>query len=237
MPDPAADPRHQRAPKALGGLAALACVACCALPVLIAAGVVGAGAGAVVGWLPALAVVLAVLAAGTWWLGQRRRSCTCAPKTAAREAELREAARGAARADELQALRELGTLEQTEPREGDEAARDELTRRAGSYVQKDVDAWFAHGLAAHLGHYADPAVRAAAADLLPTHLLAHAALLTELAHVAPGAGGRPAGVRGTAHHRRPRGHRRPRRVPRPRPARAELISPSAMSQASPIPSA
>ncbi|MET8516024.1 hypothetical protein [Streptomyces sp. NPDC005077] len=82
MPDPAADPRPHRAPKALGGLAALACVACCALPVLITAGVVGAGAGAVGGWLPALAVVLAVLAAGIWWLGQRRRSCSCAPKTA-----------------------------------------------------------------------------------------------------------------------------------------------------------
>ncbi|MET9694676.1 hypothetical protein ABZY81_40825 [Streptomyces sp. NPDC006514] len=82
MPDPAADPRFRRAPKTLGGLAALACVACCALPVLITAGVVGAGAGAVVGWLPALAVVLAVLAVGTWWLGQRRRSCACPPKTA-----------------------------------------------------------------------------------------------------------------------------------------------------------
>uniref|UniRef100_A0AAU2K274 Mercury transporter n=1 Tax=Streptomyces sp. NBC_00049 TaxID=2903617 RepID=A0AAU2K274_9ACTN len=82
MPDPAADPHPQRTPKALGGLAALACVACCALPVLITAGVVGAGAGAVVGWLPALAVVLAVLAAGTWWYGQRRRSCSCASKTA-----------------------------------------------------------------------------------------------------------------------------------------------------------
>ncbi|WP_328698031.1 hypothetical protein [Streptomyces sp. NBC_00342] len=34
---------------------------------------------------------------------------------AAREAELREAMRIAARADELQALREFGTLEQTEP--------------------------------------------------------------------------------------------------------------------------
>ncbi|MEH0449862.1 hypothetical protein QA811_41420 [Streptomyces sp. B21-102] len=43
----------------------------------------------------------------------------------AHEAELREAARIAARADELQALRELGTLEQTEPREGDEAVRDD----------------------------------------------------------------------------------------------------------------
>ncbi|MET9953640.1 hypothetical protein ABZ135_19085 [Streptomyces sp. NPDC006339] len=79
MPD-LADSRPRRAPKALGGLAALACVACCALPVLIAAGVVGAGAGAVVGWLPALAVALAVLAAGTWWYGRRRGSCSCAPK-------------------------------------------------------------------------------------------------------------------------------------------------------------
>ncbi|MCX4808623.1 hypothetical protein ACFWWM_26945 [Streptomyces sp. NPDC058682] len=82
MPDPAADPHPGRAPKALGGLAALACVACCALPVLITAGVIGAGAGAVVGWLPALAVVLAVLAAGTWWFGQRRYSCSCGAKSA-----------------------------------------------------------------------------------------------------------------------------------------------------------
>jgi hypothetical protein len=62
-----------------------------------------------------------------------------AAAAAAREAELREAMRIAARADELQALRELGTLEQTEPRTGDEAVRDELTRRAGGYVQADVD--------------------------------------------------------------------------------------------------
>jgi mercuric ion transport protein len=43
---------------------------------------VGAAAGAAVGWLPALAIVLAVLAAGTWWYGQRRRACSCSPKTA-----------------------------------------------------------------------------------------------------------------------------------------------------------
>ncbi|MFI8952249.1 hypothetical protein ACIGO6_37940 [Streptomyces sp. NPDC053750] len=54
---------------------------------------------------------------------------------AARRAEQREAAR----ADELQALRELGTLDQAESAEGDESVRDELTRRAGWYVQADVD--------------------------------------------------------------------------------------------------
>ncbi|TWG03804.1 mercuric ion transport protein [Streptomyces brevispora] len=81
MPDPVADPRAHRAPKALSGLAALACVACCALPVLITAGVVGAGAGAVVGWLPPVALVLSVLAAGTWWLGRRRGSCSCSSST------------------------------------------------------------------------------------------------------------------------------------------------------------
>ncbi|MFG2858101.1 hypothetical protein ACGFZ9_47325 [Streptomyces mirabilis] len=109
-----------------------------------------------------------------------------AAAAAAREAELREAQRIAARADELQALRELGTLEQTEPRDGDEAARDELTRRAGGYVQADVDAWLAHALAAHLGHYRDPAARETAAGLLTPPVLAHAALLTELARLVPG---------------------------------------------------
>ncbi|MFF7265093.1 hypothetical protein ACFZCL_33100 [Streptomyces sp. NPDC008159] len=82
MPGPAADLRPQRVPKALGGLAVLACVACCALPILITAGVIGAGTGAVVGWLPALAIVLAVLAGGTWWWGQRRHACSCAQKAA-----------------------------------------------------------------------------------------------------------------------------------------------------------
>ncbi|MFJ2628868.1 hypothetical protein ACIO6T_37240 [Streptomyces sp. NPDC087532] len=110
-----------------------------------------------------------------------------AAAASAREAELREAMRIAARADELQALRELGTLEQTEPRTGDEAARDELTRRAGGYVQADVDAWLAHALAAHLGHYRDPAAREEAAGLLTPPVLAHAALLAELARLVPGA--------------------------------------------------
>ncbi|MFE4801890.1 hypothetical protein ACFRFL_44925 [Streptomyces sp. NPDC056708] len=111
-----------------------------------------------------------------------------AAAAAARQAELREAARIAARADELQALRELGTLEQADPRDGDEAVRDERTRRAGGYVQADVDGWLAHALAARLGHYRDPAAREAAAGLLPPPVLAHAVLLAELAHLAPGVG-------------------------------------------------
>ncbi|MET9016700.1 hypothetical protein ABZX74_38410 [Streptomyces olivaceoviridis] len=104
---------------------------------------------------------------------------------AAWEAELRKAARTAAHADELQALRELGTLEQTEPRDRDGAVRDELTRRAGGYVQAEVDAWLAHALAAHLGHYRDPAAREEAAGLLTPPVPAHAALLAELARLVP----------------------------------------------------
>ncbi|MFI7360100.1 hypothetical protein ACIBTP_40055 [Streptomyces avidinii] len=109
-----------------------------------------------------------------------------AAAAAAREAELREAMRIAARADELQALRDLGTLDQTEPRHGDEAVRDELTRRAGSYVQSDVDAWLARALAAHRGHYASPAAREAAAGLLHPPVLAHAALLAALTQLVAG---------------------------------------------------
>ncbi len=110
-----------------------------------------------------------------------------AAAAADREAELREAARVAARADELQALRELGALDQAEPRTGDEAARDELTRRAGGYVQADVDAWLAHALAAHRGHYRDLAAREEAAGLLTLPVLAHAALLAEVTRLVPGA--------------------------------------------------
>ncbi|MGW5003060.1 hypothetical protein ACWEP8_36015 [Streptomyces hydrogenans] len=102
-------------------------------------------------------------------------------------AAVREAQRIAARADELQALRELHALEQTEPRAGDEAARDELTRRAGGYVQADVDAWLARALTAHRGHNRDPTAREAAAGLLTPPVLAHAALLAELARLVPGA--------------------------------------------------
>lgn len=71
---------------------------------------------------------------------RRATGVTADAVAAAREADLREQARIEAHADELQALRELGTLAQAEPRAGDEAVRDLLTRRAGGYVQADSTA-------------------------------------------------------------------------------------------------
>ncbi|MEV7470859.1 hypothetical protein AB0O20_30795 [Streptomyces kronopolitis] len=124
-----------------------------------------------------------------------------AASAARREAAAREAQRVAARADELQALRELGTLEQTDPRTGDEAVRDELTRRAGGYVQTDVDAWLAHALAAHRGHYGDPAAREDAAGLLTPPVLAHAAA-RRTGPPGPRRRRQPAGVRSPARHHR-----------------------------------
>ncbi|MEU0103489.1 hypothetical protein [Streptomyces sp. NPDC006267] len=94
--------------------------------------------------------------------------------------------RTAARTDEPRALRDLGTLAQSEPREGDEAVRDELTRRAGGYIQTGVDTWLAHALVAHLGHYRAPDARETAVGLLPPPVLAHAALLAELVRPVPG---------------------------------------------------
>jgi hypothetical protein len=60
-----------RRSKVTGGLAALACAACCALPVLIAAGVL-TGAGAAILEKTLLAAAgLAALALGMWWLHHR----------------------------------------------------------------------------------------------------------------------------------------------------------------------
>lgn len=41
------------------------------------------GASALVGWLPAIALALAALAAGAWWFTQRRRPCSCAAPSGA----------------------------------------------------------------------------------------------------------------------------------------------------------
>lgn len=72
-PTPGIDNAPPRRSKVTGGLAALACAACCALPVLIAAGVLtGAGAAILEKGLLAVAAGLATLALGMWWLHRRR---------------------------------------------------------------------------------------------------------------------------------------------------------------------
>lgn len=59
--------------KVTAGLAALACAACCALPFLIAAGVItGAGATLAQNVLLAVAGLLVAAAGLMWWLHRRR---------------------------------------------------------------------------------------------------------------------------------------------------------------------
>jgi len=85
MPNPAADPVQEltdttaapperRAAGLLAWLAGAACVACCALPALVAAGVLGGGALAVAAWLPTVAVILALAAAGVFGWARWHRS-------------------------------------------------------------------------------------------------------------------------------------------------------------------
>jgi hypothetical protein len=61
--------------KVAGALAALACAAACALPLLVAAGLLtGATAAVLQNTLIAGAAVLVSIALGAWWLHRRRRS-------------------------------------------------------------------------------------------------------------------------------------------------------------------
>ncbi|HWG99599.1 MAG TPA: hypothetical protein VNV66_09800 [Pilimelia sp.] len=87
MPTPA-DRIRRLLPPGLTGLAGVACAACCAIPLLLAAGVLsGAGWAAAGSWLPGVAVVLAAVAGTAWWWTHRRRhraGCTggaCACRT------------------------------------------------------------------------------------------------------------------------------------------------------------
>jgi mercuric ion transport protein len=62
-------------PRSLTGLAGLAYALCCVIPFLIAAGLVGGTTSVgLARSMPAIAVTLAVLAAGAWWWTARRRS-------------------------------------------------------------------------------------------------------------------------------------------------------------------
>jgi mercuric ion transport protein len=75
-------------PSGLTGLAGIACAACCAIPLLLAAGVLsGAGWALATAWLPGIAVVLTALAAAAWWTARRSHrtgcgggSCGCAAR-------------------------------------------------------------------------------------------------------------------------------------------------------------
>jgi mercuric ion transport protein len=61
--------------KVAGALAALACAASCALPFLVAAGVLsGTGAAVMRRTLLAVAAGLVATALGMWWLYRRRRA-------------------------------------------------------------------------------------------------------------------------------------------------------------------
>ena len=72
---PLVDNMPPRRSRVTGGLAALACAACCALPLLIAAGVLtGAGAAILEKTLLAVSAGLVVLALGMWWLHRRRNA-------------------------------------------------------------------------------------------------------------------------------------------------------------------
>lgn len=65
------------APSGLAVLGIGGCVVCCALPLLLAAGVVtGAGAAFLADWLPGAAAVLIVAAGVAWWWTSRRSPCT-----------------------------------------------------------------------------------------------------------------------------------------------------------------
>lgn len=66
-------PLRRLLPTGLGGLTGLACALCCAIPVLLAAGLVGGAGWAFLGQiLPGLAIALAAATALAWWWSRRR---------------------------------------------------------------------------------------------------------------------------------------------------------------------
>jgi len=87
--------RRRILPSGLTGLAGIACAACCAIPLLLAVGVLsGAGWAAAGRIMPGVAVALAAAAGIAWWWVARRRrhgdgcsggNCSCGDQPADRE--------------------------------------------------------------------------------------------------------------------------------------------------------
>ena len=70
---PAVDNEPPTRSKVMGALAVVACAVCCALPFLIAGGVLtGAGAAIAQNVLLGTAGIMVAAAAGMWWLHRRR---------------------------------------------------------------------------------------------------------------------------------------------------------------------
>ena len=87
-----ADRVRRALPSALTALAVTGCAACCALPLLLAAGVLSGGVAAgLYDWVPGVAAALIAAAVITWWWNTRRKThssgcaggdfCSCAADT------------------------------------------------------------------------------------------------------------------------------------------------------------
>jgi mercuric ion transport protein len=64
---------RRRLPSSFAGLTGLACALCCAIPLLLAAGVLGGAGWAFLGQIvPGIAVALAAVTALAWWWAKRR---------------------------------------------------------------------------------------------------------------------------------------------------------------------
>jgi mercuric ion transport protein len=75
---PSSDGTPPTRSKITGGLALVACAACCALPLLIAVGVLTTAGAAIVQYtLLTIAAGLAALALALWWLHRRRTAAPC----------------------------------------------------------------------------------------------------------------------------------------------------------------
>lgn len=111
---------------------------------------------------------------------RRERAALRAREAADQEARDRRD-RALRRADELMDLARAGTLDDRVPSAPEDAAAWRWLRGHPRNTVARVDAWMARAVASRAGAMADPLTRAAALDVLPRRVTAHAALLEALA--------------------------------------------------------